>query len=484
MTMHLDDLSTMTMRHEQDLASIDTTVESCLRSIDEANDALNAVVWTDDTFTQSEITNLKTRVRSWFVENDRTQLTQRFPLLGVPVLVKEMDGSIYGTPNSWGNRALKQAGYKDTFTSTNVELLRNAGAIIAGKTNNPELALTVTTDSQALGRCNNPLDHTRSPLGSSGGSAAAIASGMTRIATGSDGGGSIRMPAAACGVYGFKPSRGLISMGPVIEEAWAGLATRGALAMAMTDIVTVLDTLTTPIGQPFINEFREALNSPISTQRIGIRLEGFSSLYPIDQSIRDSVEKVATYFESIGHIVEIASPKTFDDPSIIDAFMTIIAMNTFHDSQEISRRLGHELDISTCDETMQYFCGLGKNITQEHYASSLQTAHVFTDETRNFFSHYDFLITPTTATVAPVHGFVESNPELHPFMYSGLTFPANIAGLPALSVPVKTTDPTQLPGGVQIISGFNRDSDIASLAGILESDYSDIFITQSGFITN
>lgn len=466
--------------HQSGEQQISDTITASLDAIAATNAETNAVIWQDEEFVANEIERIE----------ELRKHSEKLPLLGVPILVKEMEGSISGTLNSWGNKTLKDQGYCDTFTSTSTQLLQDAGAIIVGKTNNPELSISVITDSSAHGRCNNPLDTTRTTLGSSGGSAAAIATSMTRIATGADGGGSIRMPAAACGVFGFKPSRGRISLGPIISEAWAGLATKGIIGASVTDIASAYDVIarTTPgdyYGARVDHKYaRDVLDTHIKPLRIGIRTQGFASMYEVDPRIISATEKVATFLQELGHEVSTDSPDALNDASIIDPFLTIIGANTVHDCEDMAYRSTGSFDVANCDDIVQYFYNEGKDISSSQYIDALYASQIFSFAFHSWFDNFDILITPTTAMVAPKHGWVEQDPKTRPFMFSGFTFPMNISGSPAISIPVNCDDESGLPAGIQIAAARNQDQMVLRLAHDLESRYPDIFVTQSSIITS
>src|SRR5262249_31797213 len=159
---------------------------------------------------------------------------------GVPVLVKDLDGALTDEPLHLGNRLLRDLGVVADHDATLFTRLRAAGCVIVGKTNTPELGLLPTTESYAYGPARNPWDLTRSPGGSSGGSAAAVAAGMVPFAHAGDGGGSIRTPAGACGLFGLKPSRGRVSLAPDDGEAWAGLVVRHVVTRSVRDSAAAL----------------------------------------------------------------------------------------------------------------------------------------------------------------------------------------------------------------------------------------------------
>src|SRR3954466_5987162 len=165
------------------------------------------------------------------------------PFRGVPIVVKDLDGMLAGAPYHAGNKLLKARNYIAPTTSYIFEKLERAGFVIVGKTNTPEFGLMTTTEPEAYGPTHNPWNTRYSTGGSSGGSAAAVASGMVPLGHAGDGGGSIRVPASHCGLFGLKPSRGRVSLGPEEAESWAGLVARHAVTHSVRDSAAVLDAL-------------------------------------------------------------------------------------------------------------------------------------------------------------------------------------------------------------------------------------------------
>ncbi|HQZ14555.1 MAG TPA: amidase [Acidimicrobiia bacterium] len=470
---HLLPIDVQSSKHRDDPNLIAQTVLSAQTQIENLNENLNAVIWQDSKLIHTQVEDV--------IALSAADTNVDLKLLGVPILVKELDSSISGTPNSWGNLQLKQEGYCDTFTSTSVTKLKNAGAIIMGKTNNPELGLTVTTKSKAHGPCNNPSDVTRNSGGSSGGSAASVASSMTSVALGSDGGGSIRIPASLCGVFGFKPSRGVIPLGPMIEEAWAGLVCKGLLASNLTDLTAVLNTI---CESEFKFDINPNFGDKLEDLKIGIRSEGFAHLYPINPLIREALDYLVNYLSALGCQVSVSSPQAYENESIIKTFLDIIAYNTFQDLEFTRGRMKQPFKLDQCDNETQYFYERGRQIDEDWYLQTKDQLNPFSQNISDWHNKFDLLITPTTGDVAPAHGEVELNPDESPFIYGGLCFPSNIAGAPALSIPIKNGNKSALPIGLQIIGKRGSDNLVLNLGEFLNSNYSDIFVTQIRDITS
>src|SRR5262249_35975530 len=203
-------------------------VDGAIQRIEKLNGELNAVI--HPLFDRAHV-----RVINGIVEDG--------PFTGVPLVVKDLDGTVADAPYHAGNKLLKEQQYLAKRSSYLIDKLERAGFVIVGKTNTPEFGLMTTTEPQTYGPARNPWNTDYSPGGSSGGSAAAVASGMVPIAHAGDGGGSIRIPASHCGLFGLKPSRGRVSHGPLTGESWAGSVIDGALTRTVRDAAGVLDLI-------------------------------------------------------------------------------------------------------------------------------------------------------------------------------------------------------------------------------------------------
>src|SRR4051794_39560479 len=229
-------------------------------------------------------------------EADKVNTADDRPLAGVPIAVKDLLAPVAGMPMTWGMAAMKD--WVPDEDGSVVRRLKRAGAIVIGKTNTPELGILPVTEPDANGPTRNPWDTGRTPGGSSGGSGAAVASGMISLAHGNDGGGSIRIPAAACGLVGLKPSRGRVSMQPLWTEGGVGLPTDGVLTRTLRDTAVGLDVLAGyEPGDPFIvpppsAPFAEAADREPGRLKIGFGVEAPNGV-PVDpdvqQAVRDTV---------------------------------------------------------------------------------------------------------------------------------------------------------------------------------------------------
>src|SRR5215472_8149016 len=251
------------------------------------------------------------------------------PFRGVPMLLKDIGCLVAGEPTAFGLGPLRDHDWP--VTSCLAEQFRAAGFIHLGRTNVPELGTTVTTEARSFAPARNPWHAGHSTGGSSGGSAAAVASGMVPVAHANDGGGSIRIPASECGLVGLKPTRGRVSQGPLIGEGWAGSTIDGAVTRSVRDAAGILDAIGKPMpGDPY---WAPALPRPLVQEvgadpgrlRIGWLdrpgLEGYLD----DPECRAAVAAAARLLESLGHDVEESAPAAMYEQDIIGHFTTIIA---------------------------------------------------------------------------------------------------------------------------------------------------------------
>jgi amidase len=402
------------------------------------------------------------------------------PFRGVPVLVKDLDAATAGDPCHWGNKLLKQTNWVEDHDAYLVTLLRGAGFVVVGKTNTPELGLQPTTEPLAYGPTHNPWDTSRGPGGSSGGSAAAVASGMVPVAHAGDGGGSIRIPASACGLFGLKPSRGRVSLGPDQGEAWAGLVVRHVVTRSVRDSAAVLDVLARrmpgdpyaapPPARPFLDE----LTGDPRPLRIGMRTDA-GAIAATDPECVAATEDAARLLESLGHTVEPASPAALEE-DVMATFMTIFSTNVVADLDEIARRAGREVTQVDVEPLTWMYRDLGVATSGAQYAEAINTMHAWTRRMAVWWTDdgFDLLLTPTLAEPPPELGdlVVHDAEDLfraaaRALPFAAYTAPFNVTGQPAMSVPLYFSA-SNLPIGVQLVADANREDLLLQLAGQLE----------------
>jgi amidase len=311
-------------------------VDAAITRVEKVNGELNAVIHP-----------LFDKARAAAADADASDVDA--PFSGVPIVLKDLDGSSAGDPLHFGNVALRDAGHVADHDSHLVTKLRAAGCIPVGKTNTPELGLLPTAEPKAYGPTRNPWNTEHSPGGSSGGSAAAVAAGMVPVGHAGDGGGSIRIPASACGLFGLKPSRGRVSMGPDAGEAWAGLVARHVLTRSVRDSAAILDAIAgampgdpysaAPPTRPYVHE----VGADPGRLRIGVRTRAPGALAVTDDECVAAAEDAARLLESLGHHVELAAPAALDDLELLMVFSTVLVVSVVADVEEIGRILGRDV---------------------------------------------------------------------------------------------------------------------------------------------
>ena len=297
------------------------------------------------------------------------------PFTGVPFLLKDLMAECAGVPLTCGSRFL--TGWVPGRDGELVRRYRRAGLVIAGKTNTPELGITPVTEPALFGPARNPWDLSLTAGGSSGGSAAAVAAGIVPMAHGGDGGGSIRIPAACCGVFGLKPTRGRTPLGPSVGEAWQGLVVEHVLSRSVRDSAAALDatagpdagapTVPPPPARPFLSE----VGTPPSRLRIAVTTKPFlgSSVAPV---CVEAVAATAMLLRELGHEVDEAAPP-LDRESFSLAFVTVLAAETSSEVEEAARRLGHRPAPRDLEEATWALALLGRALSAEALSTALRT---------------------------------------------------------------------------------------------------------------
>jgi amidase len=399
------------------------------------------------------------------------------PFRGVPYLLKDLYAAEAGKPLSNGSKAYKAADYVSSEDSTLVSRYKAAGLISIGRSNSPEFGSIPVTEPEAWGPTRNPWDLSRTPGGSSGGSASAVAAGIVPIAHASDGGGSIRIPAACCGLVGLKVSQGRISMGPSRDES--NLGVEHCVSRSVRDSARLLDATHGPgIGdviiaptprRPFIDE----VGADPGRLRIGM-LDFNPRGGDVHADCVDGVHKTAKLLESLGHHVEPGFPDIFSDNEIGRAFSMLWSTNMGTAIRRFSQALGREMipnDIEAMNWAQAEFAkgvnGVDFSLAQ---ASSIQ----FRRAIQSWWTQgWDLLLTPTLSAPPLPVGSMPNNPEhpMTPLMTAGswvaFTSQFNISGQPAISLPLHRTA-EGLPVGMQLAAAYGREDVLIRVASQLE----------------
>jgi amidase len=455
----LDGLGLVEAIREGDLSAVEV-VDTAIRRIEARNPVVNAVIAERFAAAHDEAEALATGPR-------RDGL-----FAGVPFLVKPIGAGVAGLPMSQASRLFADDVAHDD--SIAVARARRAGMIVLGMTNMPELGKNASTEPVLFGPTRNPHDGTRSAGGSSGGSGAAVASGMTPIAHANDGGGSLRIPASANGLFGLKPSRGRVMAAPYFEAFGSPEVVTHALTRTVRDSAAMLDVLAVhepgdpfavvPPGRPFLDEV--AAGAPCL--RIGV-LTTTAHGEPASRECRDAVARAAATCEALGHVVT-ESTFSYDVALLERVLITITAVET---ASAIDQRLG-DLGRSLADDEVEPFTRFlydhGQTVTGADLADALRGTERIGREVAPFFTEHDVLLTPTMASPPPPLGWVDTT-RLETMARMGpltaFTAVFNVTGQPAMSVPFGV-DADGVPIGVQFVAGWGGEALLFQLAGDLE----------------
>jgi Asp-tRNA(Asn)/Glu-tRNA(Gln) amidotransferase A subunit family amidase len=395
------------------------------------------------------------------------------PLAGAPWAVKDLGHEIAGVRITSGSRGF--ADYVASADSESVRRMRAAGLNIFATSTSPEFGLTVTTESTLHGQTRNPWDLTRIAGGSSGGAAAMVASGMLPAAHATDGGGSIRVPAACCGLFGLKPSRGRTPVAPNRTEGWNGLTSSHAVTRSVRDSAAILDATHGPeLGSrywapPPRGTFLEAAGRAPGRLRIALQLSPANGIL-VDRACQDAAREVARLCEDLGHIVEEAAPD-LDGEALGRAMSTNVAVHTAHTFAERAKALGREMTADDMEEATAGFVAIGKSLPATAMA---EVDHVFMAAAiavARFQETYDLILTPVLAKPPLKLGEIALNQPVGDYgagftAFCPFTALANQTGQPAMSVPLVWAD--GLPIGVQFAARLGEEETLFSLAYQLE----------------
>lgn len=420
------------------------------------------------------------------------------PLAGVPYLVKDSVLDVAGVPTSYGSRSMRAI--VPTVHAAALRRLLDAGLVVFGKTNLPEFGLKGVSDSREFGRVNNPWQLERVSGGSSGGSAAAVAAGVVPMAGGNDGGGSLRIPAACCGLFALKPSRGRVSNGPGFGEVWFGACSEGVVSRSVRDSALALDVLVGPEpGDPFVSAppaepFTQVLARPLRRLRVA-----FSTASPIGTPVHPeavaAVQAAARLLERQGHAVEEAAPP-IDGHALAQAFVHLYFGQI---PASVGFALSQGARFADFELLTQVMAVIGQGVGAGALTGQLLAWNGFARALGTFFTRHDVLLTPTLAGPPPRHGAVDppawqqrllkgllasgllgllaragalkgavdriAHDNLAPYPFTQL---ANLTGTPAMSVPLHWTA-DGLPLGVQFMAPMGDEATLLQLAAELEA---------------
>ncbi|MDP2292641.1 MAG: amidase [Actinomycetota bacterium] len=397
------------------------------------------------------------------------------PFTGVPFLLKDLGCEAIDFPTSMGSRLFDV--YRYDYDSELFVRLRAAGLVTFGRTTSPELGIGVTTEAAVYGRpTRNPWNTAHVAGGSSGGSGAAVAAGVVSMAHGSDGGGSVRIPASSCGLFGVKPTRALLPDGPAAGEGWAGMAIDGFLTRTVRDTAALLDATIGPdVGAPYYapplgGTFTDALRTPPRRLRIAVCTRSFTG-EAIHPDCVAAVEHTARLCESLGHEL-VADEPEFDLEAFIHAWSVIVACGTHLSVRDVPG------GIDAVERVTRLACELGATLSGADYLAAIDVVHATGRQLARFLTPYDMLLTATLAEPPALLGrFASGRADgwsdfldyrlRHVLPYSPFTALANGTGQPAMSLPLWWNE-AGLPVGTHVMARAGDDLVMVQLAAQLE----------------
>ena len=392
---------------------------------------------------------------------------------GVPFLLKDLNNYLKGTVTSGGSRVLENI--TADHTSELVKRTLDSGLNIFGKTNSPELGLTVTTEPVLYGPTRNPWDLDRSSGGSSGGASSAVAAGIIPMAQASDGGGSIRIPASCCGLFGLKPTRARTPLGPVSLEGWGGQSIFHCVSVSVRDSAALLDVTSGPEkGAPYRSayqekSFLEQINIEPGNLKIGY-LE--DSSISVDEDVKEVMNSTIDLCHKLRHSVE-STKINFSSEEISLAIITIISSNVSYAVKSQSDQTGREVSNEYFENVTLQMAENGNNFSASDYVNAIKINHRLGQELEKMFDQYDVLLSPVLASPPVKIGTIDMNTnDMKTYVerltkYSPFTGIFNQSGQPSMSVPLfRTKD--NLPVGSMFSAAFGNENLLFSLAGQLE----------------
>ncbi len=435
-------------------------LDAAIERIESADPSLNAVTirWFDD------------------ARRAATQLPDG-PFRGVPFLLKDLWAHYAGHPLTNGCRALRDTLPASPADTTLVSRFRQAGLNIAGRTNSPEFGSLPTTEPLAWGPTRNPWNLDHSPGGSSGGSAAAVATGLVPFAHASDGGGSIRIPASCCGLVGLKPSQGRITLGPFRDESNLGVEL--CVSRTVRDTAALLDAVRGPgigdtmiapaPGRPYVDE----LGVDPGSLRIGL-LDAHPLGGGLHDDCREAVQLAARLLESLGHRVDHGFPPALANPDFGPRFSALWSTNMGVAVQRIESQLGRPLTDDDVEPVNRALADFADRVNAVDYALAQAANAEFRRSVQQWWTEgWDLLLTPTLAEPPALIGTFANDPArpMAPMAragaYAPFTPPFNASGQPAISLPLHWTG-SGLPVGVQLVAGYGREDILLRVASQLE----------------
>jgi amidase len=402
------------------------------------------------------------------------------PFRGVPLVLKDLFAGIEGHPYHEGTKFLRDASWRADHTDALAQRYLDAGFVVIGRTNTPEFGLVPTTEPYAYGPTRNPWDTSRTTGGSSGGSAAAVASGMVAVGHANDGGGSIRIPASCCGLVGLKPSRGRTSLMPDFSVLGDMLPVELCVTRSVRDTAGVLDalqggalgdTVRAPAPtRPYVDE----VGAPVEKLRIGLLTKNPLGLGEVHPDCVQAAQETATLLESLGHTVVDEFPNALVDDALRNQFTTLWAGFLVYGLRYWERKLGRALTADDVEPLTWTLAELGRSISAVDYIDAMHGALELGRKVHEWYATgYDLLLTPTLGEPPlPLGSLQTPDDPMAGFIRAGtfvpFTPPGNMTGQPAISLPLSWNS-ENLPIGSHLVAEYGREDLLLRVAAQLEA---------------
>ena len=398
------------------------------------------------------------------------------PFTGVPFLLKDLGAEAIDFPTTAGSNLFKCTKY--SYDSEIYARIRKTGVVTFGRTASPELGIGPVTEAVANGGpTRNPWNTDHTSGGSSGGSGAAVAAGIVPAAHGSDGGGSVRIPASSCGLVGFKPTRARLPDGPAAGEGWGGMAIDGFLTRSLRDTAALLDAVAgSDLGAPYCappmkGTYEEAMSLNPKKLRVAVSTKTFSG-DDVHPECVEAVERTAKALTDLGHAVETFDAKVEIEP-MMKAWTTIVACGT---ALSVNAKAKSPADLDKIDGVTRGAVRFAEGKSGSDYLAAIETVHAFGRQMARHLEPIDILVTPTLGEPpAKVGRFKPVNEDFLDyrtgpggvFAYSPYTAAFNASGQPCVSLPLHWSA-DDLPVGVHLAASFGDDELVMAVSAQLE----------------
>ncbi len=398
---------------------------------------------------------------------DAEHVDMAAPFAGVPFLLKDYQGREAGEPYHMGVSTLRDLDYRPNTDSALALRFREAGVVPIGRTNVPQMALMGTTEPALYGPTHNPWAHGYSPGGSSGGSAAAVAARIVPAAHANDISGSIRIPAALCGLVGLKPTRGRVVMSA--GDAPIGMCSEGVVTRSVRDTAGLVDAISTTspwwpapaLQRPLVDE----LGADVRGLRVGLWTGAFNRA-TVDAGCIAAAESAAAMLASMGCHISVSAPSEYSSEELWANAKTALAVSGAFESENWIDEIGHALGQADLEPRTWAMVQSGQAVTGAGLYALIERLQHHARLALAWWDNFDLLVTPTTGGPASPHGEYLTNYVSG--LGSAFTRPVNVTGQPAISVPIGWPD-DGMPRGVQLVGGYGREDLLIRAASALET---------------